>query len=116
MHNVGQKLAVHFFHLGPVGAVQVWYVEIVALIAPAFVEDLFELRFRLKVHAQSIVQSTLSRLGCAIGIDEKQLWRGSVCRTTASASKSTSTAGCAIYNLSMIRTHFITSDTADESC
>ena len=43
MVDVRQQLAVHLLHLRPVGAVHVRHVEIVALVAPAFVEDLLEL-------------------------------------------------------------------------
>ena len=73
MHGVRQKLAVDFFHAGPVGSMHVGDVEIVALIAPAFVEDLFELLFRLQVHAQRCVEPARSRgRDHAIGVDQEK--------------------------------------------
>ena len=41
----------------------VWHVEIVTLIAPHLVEDLFEFFFGIQVHAQVDVDSALARLG-----------------------------------------------------
>ncbi len=52
MVHVGQQLAVHLLHLGPIGAVHVGHVEVIALVAPAFVEDLLELFLGLQIHAQ----------------------------------------------------------------
>ena len=82
MHHVRQQLPVHLFHLWPIRAVHVWHVEIVALVAPAFVEDLFELFLRFEIHAQGEVQTSRAWLWRrAISIDEKQLRRRSVART-----------------------------------
>ena len=62
MIHVRQQLAVHLFHLRPIGAVHVRHVEVIALVAPALVEDLFELFFRIEVHAQRHVEPPLARL------------------------------------------------------
>ena len=71
--DVRQQLAVHLLHLRPVAAVRVRHVEIVALVAPAFVEDLLELRLRLQVHPQRRVETSLAGLRrIAIRVDEEQ--------------------------------------------
>ena len=45
----------------PVRAVHVRHVEVVALVAPALVEDLRELRLRIEVHPQRRVEASLRR-------------------------------------------------------
>src|ERR1051325_8927395 len=106
MHHVRQQLTVHLAHLRPVSAVHVRHVEIVALVAPAFVEDLFELFLRLEIHAQRVVQTSGAGLRRrSIGIDEEQLRRRRI-RTKATAwstTLTTSTASRTINKLAMIR-------------
>src|SRR6267378_2315576 len=62
MHYVRQHCTVHFFVPGPVRAVHVGHVEIVTLIAPAFVEYLFEFFTRIEVHAQIHIKPARARL------------------------------------------------------
>ena len=62
MIHVRQELAVHLLHLRPVGAVRVRHVEVVALVAPALVEDLLELFLRLEIHPQRRVEASLAGL------------------------------------------------------
>ena len=57
MPHVRQQRAVHLLHRRPVGAVHVRHVEVVALVAPALVEDLPELRLRIEVHAERHVRA-----------------------------------------------------------
>src|SRR6185369_5779775 len=109
MHHVRQQLPIHLLHLRPISAVHVWHVEIVALIAPAFIEDLFELFFRVEIHAQRNVQTTGASLRrSAIGIDEEQLrrWR---CSKTSTTRTTLPTANCsAIDELATIGTDLVT--------
>src|SRR4030095_12736811 len=88
MHHVGQQLPVHFFHLRPVGSMHVRHVEIIALIAPALVEDLFEFLPGLEIHTQRNIETPLSCLRrIAISINKKQLWSsGTASCGTASAT------------------------------
>ena len=76
MHDMGQKLAVVFFHARPVTALHVFDVEIVALITPPFVEDLLEFFLRIEVHAQGDSQLALSRRwGHFVGVDKEDRGR-----------------------------------------
>src|ERR1044072_6081645 len=116
MHHVRQQLPVHLFHLRPIRAVHVLHVKIVALIAPAFVEDLFELFLRLEIHAQREVQTSRARLWrCAIGIDEEQLRRRSIAGTATWTTALTTTTGRrTIDQLATIGADFISSNIARE--
>src|SRR5436853_14093 len=114
MHYVRQHRSVHLFVLRPVRAVQVWHIEIIALVAPAFVEDLFEFFLGIEIHAKINVEPAGARL-----------WRDSICvndeegrsrrRATGSrpGSATTATRG-AINQLAPIRTDFVNSNSADE--
>src|SRR5436853_6581343 len=93
MHHVRQYRSIHLFVLGPIGAVQIRHVEIVTLVAPTLVEDLFEFLFRIEIRAQREIQTPLARLWwSSIGIDDKERRNGrtpaegcwTTCRTTAS--------------------------------
>ena len=76
MHYVRQQLAVHLFHLWPVGAVHIWHVKVIALVAPAFVEDLFELFSGIQIHAQADIKTSLPRLRrITIRINKEKRWR-----------------------------------------
>src|SRR5690349_21756267 len=113
MHHVGQQLPVHLLHFGPIGAVHVWHVEIVAFIAPAFVEDLRELRFRIEIHPQRNVQTARARLRwCAIRIDDEQLrwWRRgetSAARTTLATAKPGTIDNLAAIGADVVSHHII---------
>src|SRR5262249_57783209 len=62
MIHIRQQLAVHLFHLRPICAMHVRHVEVIALVAPTLVEDLFELFFRIEVHAQRHAEPPLALL------------------------------------------------------
>ncbi len=75
--DVRQQRAVHLLHLRPVGAVHVRHVQIVALVAPALIEDLLELFLRIQIHPQRHVEPAGPACGRrAIGIDEEQVAAG----------------------------------------
>src|SRR6185312_518545 len=118
VHRIRQQLPVHLSHLRPIGAVHVLHVEIVALVAPAFVEDLFELFLRLEIHAQSEVQTTCAWLwSCAIGIDEEQLWRRSIAGSaTWTTTLTTAPSRGAIDQLATIGADFVRSNVTGECC
>src|SRR5262249_11947556 len=66
---------------------------IVALIAPAFVEDLFELFFRIEVHPQRVVQTAAARLRrSSISVNNEHLgsWLTSRAPTSAETAATTS--------------------------
>src|ERR1041385_7957117 len=117
MHHVRQQLTVHLAHLWPVGAVHVRHVEIVALVAPAFVEDLFELFLWFEIHAQRVVQTSGAGLRRrSIGIDEEQLRRRRI-RTTAATWTTPLTApptSRAINELATICADLVSNDVAHE--
>src|SRR5215813_12534137 len=114
MHDVGQHRPIHLFIFVPVCAVQVWDIEIVALIAPAFIEDLFELFFGIEVHAQRKVDASGSGLRrVAIGINHEQRrnwWPPAEC---GAASTTASTAG-AEYQLAAVSADVVISDALDK--
>src|ERR1041385_8940966 len=116
MHHVRQQLAVHLAHLGPVSAVHVRHVEIVALVAPAFVEDLFELFLRLEIHAQRVVQTSGAGLRRrSIRIDEVQLRRWRIrAKADRSTTLTTATTSRAINDLAMIRADLVSHNVVDE--
>src|SRR6185369_3882344 len=117
MHHVRQQLPVHLTHLRPVSAVHVRHVEIVALVAPAFVEDLFELFSRLEIHAQRIVQTSGAGLRRrSISVDKEQLRRRSVCAAAEwTTTLAAATSGSAVNELATIGADLIRGDIADES-
>src|SRR5712692_3678917 len=115
MHYVGQHRSVHLFVFRPIGAVHVRHVEIIALVAPAFIEDLFELLFRIEIHAQVNIKSARTRRWRrSIRINNKK--RGSRGPTTKGCGTASATASRAIDELVTIRADFICSDTVDERC
>ena len=63
------------------------HVEVVALVAPAFVEDLLELLLRLEIHPQRRVRAGPGPAcgGVAIGIDEEQAGAGAAGGAAAAA-------------------------------
>src|SRR5437764_9855143 len=108
MHDVRQHRAVHLLVFVPVCAVQVRHIEIVALIAPTFVEDLFEFFFGIEVHAQSEIDASRAGLWrIAIRVDDEQRRSWWPSRTGASASTAASYAtGGAIDQFTAVGAHF----------
>ena len=68
----------------------VWNIEIVALITPHLIEDLFELFLGIEVHAQRVIHpSSIGLRRISIRIDDEQRrirWSTSECAGTSSAS------------------------------
>ena len=60
MRDVRQHGAVHLLHARPVRAVHVRHIQVVALQAPALVEDLRELRLRIEMHPQRHVEAAVA--------------------------------------------------------
>src|SRR5207244_702833 len=118
MHDVRQHCSVYFLVFVPVRAVQVRHIEIVALIAPTFVEDLFEFFFGIEVHAQGEVHapgSGLRRISIRVDDEQRRSWwpsRAGAGATTAAASAS----GGAIDQFAAIGAHFKRGNTIDKSC
>ena len=101
--HVGQQRAVHGLHLRPVRAVHVLHVEVVALQAPAFVEDLLELGFRLEVHAERRGEAALACLrNIAIGVHEEQPRSTARCGCSAAPAAATPTPAGAIQQLAAV--------------
>src|SRR5947209_14438104 len=94
MHDVRQHCSVHFLVFLPIGAVQVRHIEIVALIAPTFVEDLFEFFFGIEVHAESEIDASragLRRIAIRVDDEQRRSWwpsRAGASAATAAASGS----------------------------
>jgi hypothetical protein len=116
MIHVRQQLAVHLFHLRPIGAVHVRHVEIIALVAPTLVEDLFELFFRIEVHAQRHAEPPLALLRrLTIGVHQEK--RGAGCGAGARAATTppaAESAAGAIDQLVAVRAHVIIGDSGHE--
>src|SRR5437899_3654921 len=73
MHHVRQHRSVHLFVLRPVSAVQVWHIEIIALVAPAFVEYLFEFFLGIEIHAKVGIEPALAWLWrSSIRVDDEE--------------------------------------------
>src|SRR6266850_7983865 len=106
MVYVGQQLPIHLLHLRPVRPVHISDVEIVALVAPAFVEDLLELLLGIEIHPQRDIDASLARLRrAAIGINyEKRRHRR---RRARDRGSTTSGASRAIKQLASVRTHYV---------
>src|SRR5665213_2133029 len=60
MHNIWKQLTVHLLHLRPVRSLHVLQIQIVALIPPAFIEDLLEFSLRVDEHSQVSLELPLS--------------------------------------------------------
>src|SRR5258708_30639709 len=92
-------------------------VEIVALIAPAFVEDLRKLRLRLKIHAQLRGQPAGSRSRWhAIRIDNVER-RSSRFRAAASATAAGAAASARpIDQLVTVRANVVIPDAGNKRC
>ena len=116
MHDVRQHRSIHLLVFVPVRAVQVRNIKIVALIAPTFVEDLFEFFFGIEIHAQRKVNAPATRL-----------WRSPICvndkerrvrsaTTKASTTTATTAASGAIDQLASISADFESSHAVNERC
>src|SRR5258705_1442060 len=87
----------------------VWHVELIALVAHTFVEDLFEFFLWFEVHPKGKIKPTLARLWWrAICVTQIQLWcrRNAARAPWATAGSSSATSG-SINQLAAIRAHFI---------
>src|SRR6185503_13365025 len=95
----------------------VWHVEIVALVAPALVQDLFELFLRLEIHPQRYVQTSLSgSWRSAISVNQKQRrGRRSTSWGCGTAIGTSASSRCAIDELMTIRTNLVAKDAGNES-
>src|SRR5882724_5104929 len=112
MHHVRQHRSIHLSVFRPIGAMQIWDIEVVALIAPTFIKDLFEFLFRIKIHPQVYVEPALGGLRWhSIGInDEKRRRRRPATRWSVRAAAQ----GCAIDQLMTIGADIIGSNTTNE--
>src|SRR5579883_2946483 len=117
--HVRQELAVHLLHARPVGAVHVGDIQVVALVAPVFVEDLLELFAGFEVHAELRIERSLAGLGrLAVGIDEEDLRAAPAggCRAAAASASASACAGAAVNELVAIGADLILRDAAGERC
>ena len=115
MHNVRQHRSIHLFVFDPISAVQVRHVEIVTLIAPTLVEDLFEFFFRIEIHAQSEIQTPLARLRrSSIRIDDEQRRSGRPPCESGWTTTTSTARGRAIDQLAAISTDVIIRNAVDE--
>ena len=115
MVHVRQHLAVHLAHPVPVGAVEVRHVHVVALIAPAFEEDLLVLLARLEIHAQRDVEPPGIRLRrIAIGVDDEQGRPGGRAAATTAATSAAATTAGAVQHLVPVGAHRIRLRAGDE--
>ena len=114
MHHVRQHRSIHFFVLGPIGAVQIRHVKIVTLVAPTLVEDLFEFFFRIEIHAQSEIQTPLAGLRRrSIRIDDEERRSG---RPPSESGWTAATArGCAIDQFAPVSTDVVIRNAVNES-
>src|SRR5258706_1652882 len=115
MHYVRQHRSVHLFVLRPVRAVQGGHIEIITLVAPALVKDLFEFFFRFEIHAQIDVQPPGAGLRWrAVGVNDEEGWRWG--RTThRPGPASAGTASGTIDKLVTIRADFVSQNAVRES-
>ena len=98
-----QELSVHLLHLRPVAAVLVRYVEVVALVAPALVEDLLELLARVEIHPQADVEASLARLRrVAVRVDEEEVDGGATRGSAAASAAATAATTGAIEQLAAV--------------
>src|SRR5438045_9261797 len=110
-----QERAVHLPDLRPVGAVLIRHVQVVALIAPRFVEDLLVFLFRIDERAELGVQSALSGLWWrAIRVDEEESWAIAAARGRASSTSSTRPTAGSIQQLVAVEADVIVGDAGDE--
>ena len=115
MHHVRQHRSIHLFVFDPIGTVQVRHIEIIALVAPTLVEDLFEFFFRVEIHAQREIQTPLARLWrSSIRIDNEKRWS----RRPPSESGWTTTASTArgrtIDQLAAVSTDIVVRNAIDK--
>src|SRR5262249_19588834 len=117
MHYERQHLSVHLSHPGPIRTVHVWHIQIIALITPTLVEDLFELFLRIEIHAQIKIQSTRTWCWwCATRINKIKLRRWWCSTAATSRATAWSTSGCRPVNqLASIGTDFVRRDAVCES-
>src|SRR5205085_3405236 len=82
---------------------------------PAFVENLFELFLRLKVHAQRDVQSPLPGLRrVAVGVNQEERRRGRPAGVTGSAPEAAATTRRAVEELVTVCAHGVLCDAGNE--
>src|SRR5438067_11748685 len=116
MHDVRQHRSIHLLVFVPVRAVQVRNIKIVALIAPTFVEDLFEFFFGIEVHAESEIDAAAARLWRrAICVNDKER-RVRSATTKASATTASAAARGPINKLASVGADFESSHAVNESC
>ncbi len=111
-----EELSVHLLHLRPVAAVEVRHVEVVALVAPAFVENLLVLFARVEIHAQADVEASLPclRRSIAVRIDQEEVHGAPACgRATTAAASTAATAG-AIEQLAAVGADRVLGDAGHE--
>ena len=73
MHHVREQRLVHFFHRRPIRTVHILHIQIVALVSPALVEDLFEFVARVDEGTQYHIQmARASGRRCLVRVDEIQ--------------------------------------------
>src|SRR6476620_8716751 len=114
MLHVKQHLTVHLSHARPITSVHVLHVKVVALVAPTFVEDLFEFFFWIEVHPQRKVQTSLALLRWAIRIDQEQLRRRRSTETTTATTKTATTTCGSIQKLPTICAHLVSRNRGHE--
>src|SRR6266568_6542825 len=115
MHHVRQHCSIHLFVFDPISAVQVRHVEIVTLVAPTFVEDLFEFFFRIEIHAQSEIQTPLARLRrSSIRIDDEQRRSGRPPSESGWTTATSTARGRAIDQLAAVSTDIVIRNAVDE--
>src|SRR5262249_19576764 len=117
MVYVRQQLSVHLLVSGPVRAVHIRHIQIVTLVAPSLVEDLFELLPWLQVHPQRDIHSSLTsgrRIAICIYKEKSRHRRpGSRRRRTATASKSSRRA---VQQLVSVGTHLVVRNRVRKHC
>src|SRR6266571_2525219 len=115
MHNVRQHCSIHLFVFDPISAVQVRHVEIVTLVAPTFVEDLFEFFFRIEIHAQSEIQTPLARLRrSSIRIDDEKRRSGRPPSESGWTTTASTARGRAIDQLAAVSTDVVIRNAVDK--
>src|SRR5438552_4001006 len=115
MHHVRQHRAIHLLVCDPIGAVQVRHIQIVALITPTLVEDLFEFFFRIEIHAQSEIQTPLARLRrSSIRIDDEKRRSGRPPSESGWTTTASTARGRAIDQLAAVSTDVVIRNAVDK--
>src|SRR5882757_3109093 len=112
MHDVRQHCSVHFLVFRPIGAMQVWHIEIITLVPPAFIEYLFEFLLGIQMHAQVHIDAALARLWWrSIRINDEERWRWRrATRARRPTSATAAAASGAIDKLMTVRADFVSQD------